>query len=140
VLGICRGAQLYNVAMGGTLIPDLETAGYASHKNGDAAEGSHGVTLEPGSLLHTTVGCTSGQVNTYHHQAADKVGRGLRVAARSDDGVIEALEWEQPEGRPFLLLVQWHPERLSDVHSPFAKILMERFGTEIKTTQRSINT
>jgi putative glutamine amidotransferase len=65
----------------------------------------------------------------------DAVGRGLRVAARSDDGVIEALEWEEPAGRPFVLLVQWHPERMSDPSGPFSRNLIERLASEVRAVR-----
>ncbi|MEW6510516.1 MAG: gamma-glutamyl-gamma-aminobutyrate hydrolase family protein [Bacteroidota bacterium] len=130
-LAICRGAQVFNVALGGSLFPDIEEAGFPSHRRGDATERLHGVAVTAGSFLHGVVGVERGMINTSHHQAVDTVGRGLAVSARSDDGVVEGLEWASPAGRPFLLLLQWHPERLSDTGSPFAKNVMERFGAAI---------
>ncbi len=135
VMGICRGLQVFNVAMGGSLIPDIETAGRASHRKGEEGERTHGVKVVKGSLLHGITGAMEGTVNTSHHQAADAVGRGLRVSARSDDGIIEALEWEEPAGRPFLLLVQWHPERMNDAPHPFAKNLIERLASEARAVR-----
>jgi len=127
-LAICRGTQVFNVAMGGTLILDIEAAGFASHRRGDVPERLHGVRVVEGTLLHTTVGKASGMVNTSHHQAVETPGRGLAVSARSDDNIIEALEWAEPAGKPFLLLLQWHPERMTDSASPFAKNIMKKFA------------
>jgi len=132
VMGICRGMQVFNVAMGGSLLPDIETAGYPSHRRTDSGERLHGVAVTRGSLLNLVAGVSEGTVNSSHHQAVDAVGRGLRVAARAPDGVIEALEWEQPAGKPYVMLVQWHPERMGDTDGPFARKLMERFAAEAK--------
>ncbi len=130
-LAICRGTQIFNVAMGGTLILDLEAAGFASHRRGDAPERLHGIRVTEGSLLHKVTGTTSGTVNTSHHQAVDMPGRGLAVSARSDDNVVEALEWAEPAEKPFLLLLQWHPERMKDTANPFATKIMKKFAAAI---------
>jgi putative glutamine amidotransferase len=135
VLGICRGAQVFNVAMGGSLIPDIEMAGFKSHRLGDDPGGVHGVKVTSGSILQGVVGVKEGTVNSSHHQAVDAVGRGLRVAARSEDGIIEALEWDDPAGKPFVLLVQWHPERMSDTAGPFSRNLVERIASEVRAVR-----
>jgi putative glutamine amidotransferase len=135
VLGICRGAQVFNVAMGGTLVADLEAAGFPSHRRSGAPERTHGVKVTNGSLLAGITGVKEGTVNSSHHQAVDAVGRGLRVAARSEDGVIEALEWDEPAGKPFVLLVQWHPERMNDAAGPFSRNLMERLAAEARAVR-----
>ena len=135
VMGICRGTQVFNVAMGGTLIPDIEAAGFECHSRGEAPERLHGMKVMKGSMLNGIVGVTEGTVNSSHHQAVDAVGRGLRVAARSDDGIIEALEWEKPAGKPFVLLVQWHPERMSDTAGPFSRNLIERLASEVRAVR-----
>ena len=108
ILGICRGIQLLNVALGGDLIQDIPTA--ADHKH-DAVRGDrvHGVEAAPGSFLEGLYG-SAFPVNSAHHQSFGQVAPGLRVAARSQaDGFIEAVEW--PEKR--IYGVQWHPERMS---------------------------
>lgn len=109
VLGICRGHQLINVAAGGTLhqhVPAL--SGTVQHEQLEiGGTPSHGVALEPGSALAQAFGAERIRTNSYHHQAVDKLGQGLRVVGRSADGIAEALE--NTEGS-FVLSVQWHPE------------------------------
>lgn len=106
LLGVCRGGQVMNVALGGTLVqhvPDLP--GALPHKGGTR----HEVDLVEGTLLRALAARPSASVNSYHHQAAGRVAPPLRVSARSRDGVVEALEGDP--ARPFLVGVQWHPER-----------------------------
>ncbi len=113
VLGICRGMQLLNVHRGGTLITDIESFGGASHRKVDGYDAHHNVRIEPGSYLRRILSEGAGEVNSAHHQAVERVGDGLTVSARAiGDGTIEALEWEDTTGKPFLLAVQWHPERM----------------------------
>ncbi len=126
VLGICRGAQVLNVGLGGTLIPDIEKAGFVDHRTGDAVQRLHPVRIAEGSRLHAITGVLGGDANTYHHQAVDRPGHGLRVSARSHDGVVEAVEPVDPAG-PLILGVQWHPERFRDPQSPFAAPLLQEF-------------
>jgi len=135
VMGICRGMQVFNVAMGGSLIPDIEAAGFVSHRRGDAPERLHRVNVTKGSLLNGIAGVTEGTVNSSHHQSVGTVGRGLCVSARSEDGIIEALEWQDRAGKPFVLLVQWHPERMSDTSGRFSRNLVERLASEVKGVQ-----
>lgn len=104
ILAICRGMQLLNVYRGGTLAPDI-----AAHSLPD--ETRHSVTLEPGSL-RTLLASDSGGVTSSHHQAIERLGEGLSVAARAPDGTIEAIEWAMPLRKPWLVAVQWHPERM----------------------------
>ncbi|MCG5433776.1 gamma-glutamyl-gamma-aminobutyrate hydrolase family protein [Mycobacterium sp. MYCO198283] len=113
VLGICRGAQVLNVALGGTLhqhLPDV--VGHARHQQGNAVFSTSTVRTAPGSRLAALVGERT-DVQCYHHQAIDALGDGLVVSARDDDGVIEAVELP---GDRFCVAVQWHPEeRLDDL-------------------------
>lgn len=104
LLAICRGMQLLNVALGGTLVQHLDDP---DSLHSDAF---HDVTLEPGSRLAEVMGDSRVRVSSYHHQAVGRLGLGLRVAGRSDDGCIEALAY----GRAPVLAVQWHPE--DDAH------------------------
>ncbi len=116
VLGICRGLQVMNVALGGTLIADLPTAGFDGHHRTGDSDREHDIMILPDSLLHRVTGESRGRVNSAHHQGIDLVAPRLAVAARSLDGAIEAMEWSQPADKPFLLLMHWHPERLPLEH------------------------
>ena len=110
VLGIGGGHQLLNVVLGGTLIQHLADVrpGAEVHEQADArSQPAHVVEVTPDTLLHRIAGRPSFPVNSVHHQACDRVGRGLVVAARAPDGVIEAIE--STEHR-FALGVQWNPE------------------------------
>lgn len=110
VLGICRGLQVLNVALGGTLVADLPAdRGTAAHwDTGSWNAPVHAVRVEPDSRLFEVTGPTT-MVNSMHHQAVDRLGDGLTVAARAPDGVVEAVE----RACPFVLAVQWHPECLA---------------------------
>jgi len=127
MLCICRGMQIANVAMGGTLIPDVRSAGFKEHRNEKGSDGIHPVVVEQSTLFRKIVAVEKGETNTNHHQAVDRPGRGLRVAVRSADGLVEGLEWEDAGRRPWLQLVQWHPERMRDVTNPFSGALREAF-------------
>ncbi|MBR9976452.1 MAG: gamma-glutamyl-gamma-aminobutyrate hydrolase family protein [Bacteroidetes bacterium] len=116
ILGICRGLQVVNVALGGTLLPDLPLAGYEDHHRLDGEDRMHDVEIAPASLLAGLTETTSGQVNSAHHQGVDLAAPRLHATARAHDGTIEALEWVQPADKPFLLLLHWHPERLPAGH------------------------
>lgn len=127
VLGVCRGLQIMNVALGGTLIIDLPAIGITTHGKRDGQDGMHSVLVRPDTRLAVITGAAEGIVNTAHHQSAGLVPPELEVTAQSPDGVVEALEWKQPEGKPYLLLVQWHPERMDDGGSPFARNIAADF-------------
>lgn len=107
LLGICRGSQLLNVALGGDLIPDIEE--YALHRGGagDPMFKDENVTLEPGSKIREILGRDTLTVRSGHHQAVRRVAEGLVVSARADDGVVEGTEL--PSAR-WVVGVQWHPE------------------------------
>lgn len=112
VLGICRGLQLLNVALGGTLhqhVPDL--VGHGGHAGAAGGFARHSVRLRPDGGLAEALGRTALDVPSYHHQAIDRPGAGLRPVAWSDDGLIEAAELA---GHPFAVGVQWHPEADED--------------------------
>jgi putative glutamine amidotransferase len=120
VLGICRGIQLVNVAMGGTLYQDLPTErpGDVAHDPGTARDArTHPVRLAEGSRAAQALGGIDLRVNSFHHQAVDRLAPGLIATGWSDDGVIEAAE--APGDAPWLLTVQWHPEEMhADVKAP----------------------
>lgn len=132
VLGICRGAQLANVVLGGTLVPDLERAGHQNHRSTPEGDRRHEVVIAGGTRLAAIAGCAGGTVSSAHHQAVGRVADGLRVTARSADGVVEALEWAEPAGRAFFQLVQWHPERMEDGESPLTRNLILQFAEALK--------
>ena len=110
ILGICRGMQLLNVLLGGTLIQDLGKTGNLFHRRTDADK-VHPIHAQEGSLLHSLYGPLF-HVNSAHHQAADAPGAGAVITARSEAGVAEALELP---GKP-VLGVQFHPERMTGDH------------------------
>jgi putative glutamine amidotransferase len=130
VLGICRGLQMFNVALGGTLIMDLEKSGFKNHRMQNGQQKSHKIEVHSNSVLSKVIGSGSKIVNTYHHQAIDDIGKDLKVSARSTDGVIEAAEWNNPVGKSPLLLVQWHPERMKT--SLTSKKIINKFIKKIK--------
>jgi gamma-glutamyl-gamma-aminobutyrate hydrolase PuuD len=118
-LGICRGQQLLNVALGGTLVQHID--GHRQHEPRAAL--AHGMNVEPGSRLAEILGSTDVHVNTHHHQAVHRLGRGLRAVAWAPDGTIEAVESSE---HPWLLAVQFHPEDLVETHEP-SRRLFDRF-------------
>ena len=112
ILGICRGAQALNVARGGTLhqhLPDLVGDSVVHRQSYEARRPTHLVKVLRGTLLSRVLGATQLRVNSFHHQAVDRIGAGLRVSARAPDGTIEAIE---DPSHPFVLAVQWHAETL----------------------------
>jgi putative glutamine amidotransferase len=119
-LGICRGAQLLNVTRGGTLHQHLpEVVGHEKYQLGSGAYNQVPVDVGADSTLHELVG-DSVSAEVYHHQAIDKLGDGLRVTARTAEGVIEAVELD---GVPFGIAVQWHPEESQDDLRLFAGLV-----------------
>jgi putative glutamine amidotransferase len=116
LLGICRGAQALNVARGGSLHQHVP----AHRQTEPATATTHSVHVDPGTLLAQLVGTRPLRVNSFHHQAVDVLGRGLRTVARAADGTIEAVEAPGPR---FVLGVQWHAEGL--VGQPRHRALFE---------------
>lgn len=112
-LGICRGMQLLNVALGGTLYQDL-ASGHEStvqHANGSLPRNQiiHSIAITPESRIHQVLGVGDVMVNSIHHQAIKKLGKGMTVSGVAEDGIIEFIE--VPE-RSFMLAIQSHPEEL----------------------------
>lgn len=109
VLGICRGAQVLNVHLGGTLIQHLpDVTGSNKYQLGNGVFSSTDVELTPGSKVASLIGNAKTEVQVYHHQAIKDVAPGLAVTAKTADGIIEAVEVED---HPFAVAVQWHPEQ-----------------------------
>ena len=113
MLGICRGLQVINVALGGTLHQDLPE--HPQDLVGRAFAGHYRTSIEPDTRLHGAVGTSELVVNSLHHQGVKDVGEGLVVAAAAADGVVESLEPSDPEWD--MIAVQWHPECLRTDHS-----------------------
>lgn len=117
ILGVCRGHQLINVALGGTLYQDIATQNpdAQTHRDGDIYdELSHDMKLEAGSVLASIYeGQSEAHINSVHHQAIKDLGRGLKVQARSvSDNIIESVWLDEPD--EFVFGVQWHPEWVTD--------------------------
>jgi putative glutamine amidotransferase len=133
VFAICRGMQLLNVALGGTLIQDLPTQrpGEVRHAQAtERAERVHAATVDPGSRFGKATGASAIRINSSHHQALDRVAPGLRVVATSEDGIIEGVEavgdgW-------WMLGAQWHPEELVDTPEPWDRNLFAAFAVEVR--------
>lgn len=113
ILGICHGMQLLNVALGGTLYQDLKGQKFVAqeHMLGD---GRHHVFITRGARFFKIIGRTAVNATSTHHQAIKNIAKGLRACARTNDSIIEA--FEMPE-YPFLMGVQWHPEKEPDEDS-----------------------
>jgi putative glutamine amidotransferase len=121
VLAICYGIQSLNVFLGGSLVQDipteLDTKICHSPEEDELPDGTespdmiHGAQIEKGRVLALS-GTPSADVNSWHHQSVLEPGLGLRVTARSEDGVVEAVEWTMDEN--WVVGVQWHPERMPD--------------------------
>jgi len=112
VFGICRGIQVMNVGMGGSLYQDIESEypqDALTHPKVQNEDSQHQIEIEPESMLEKIIGVEINVVNSAHHQALDKIGEGFVVTARSTDGIIEAVE--DPSKR-FVVGVQYHPERM----------------------------
>ena len=125
LLGICRGAQLFNIVLGGTLYQDIPrwpekfTVAHSIPGLSDPHAIAHSVTVREGSRLHTLVGETDIRVNSFHHQAVDVPGTGLAISALAPDGCVEAIELP---GERFVLAVQWHLEGLWETEPSSARI------------------
>ena len=139
--GICRGHQMLNIALGGTLLVDIATQvpGALNHRRMDRkAEPVHEVKLAPDSLLARITGRQTLEVNSTHHQAVGQVAAPLRAVAESADGVIEAVELKDPERLPFLLSVQFHPERLIDSDPLFLQLFSSFVAACQRQRQRNL--
>ncbi len=139
IFGICRGSQMINVKFGGTLYQDLTSDATVDfdHQQADTGkartERIHSVTVsEPESLLAGAV-AGSCHVNSLHHQAIKRLGRGLKVTAHSEDGLVEAVE--AADDYPFLLGVQWHPEEIAS--EPEQRRIFQQFVVKCRESRVS---
>lgn len=131
ILGICRGLQVLNVAVGGTLYQDLykqNDSPILQHiQKAPNTHCSHYVQLDKGSLLESIAGSERIQVNSYHHQSLKEVPSDFKVTAVASDGIVEAIESTDEQ---FVLGVQWHPEALSAAGDAVSLRIFERFISE----------
>jgi putative glutamine amidotransferase len=128
ILGICRGMQLINCRLNGSLIYDIETTRGVNHRKIDNEhDREHEVFVNENTLLYEIVENKTGKINSSHHQGIDRLGEGLKVSAKSPDGIIEGMEWIESGGKSFLIAIQWHPERMRDSRNPFTKKVLEWF-------------
>lgn len=133
ILGICRGLQLLNVYMGGTLYIDLPTDldTIVKHQCSNTYECFHDVKIAENSLLFDISGQTSGAVNSNHHQGIEQPAASLKGMAFTNDDLIESIQWKAAEKKPFLLGVQWHPERMN-FDNPLSGEIAKRYLKEVK--------
>ncbi len=130
ILGVCRGQQILNVAFGGSLIVDIpeDYQSTVMHRMDNPDSCNHRINLIKNSNLFNACKSLSGMVNSNHHQAISQIADIFKVSARTEDGIIESVEWKDTTGKPFLMAVQWHPERMapeSSFSSPIAKVFLE---------------
>jgi putative glutamine amidotransferase len=133
-LAICRGIQVVNVALGGTLIQDIpsQTRSAVNHDPaGQRDDRIHTVRVDPSSKLARALGAECLTTNSFHHQALDTVARGLRVSARTEDGIIEGAESADSDW--WMLAVQWHPEELMDTPEPWDRKLFAAFAEAVRS-------
>lgn len=131
ILAVCRGEQVLNVFEGGSLIINIprDKPSEIKHKCVDKNSCFHKINILDNTILSNIVKSKEGIVNSNHHQAVDRISSLFAVSAISDDGIIEAYEWAQPADKPFLLAVQWHPERLPEDNSfglPIGKLFIKK--------------
>lgn len=134
VLGICRGEQMINVALGGTLYADIPTQyrDPETHRCTNPDTCYHAVYLEENSLLIGITEARIGVVNTNHHQGVEKLAPPLRIAGRSHDKFVEVVQWADTTDKNWLLGVQWHPERLNYEQNPFSLSIGRAFMDAVK--------
>lgn len=142
-LAICRGLQVANVALGGTLLQDIPTErpSAIAHARSDArAQRVHEVRVVSGSRIASALGATGLTVNSSHHQAIDRVADGLTVSATAPDGIVEGAEWTGDDGW-WMVGVQWHPEELTTTPERWDTSLFAAFrdavdGAAVRTAAR----
>ncbi len=138
LLAICRGHQLLNISLGGTLFVDLpqqHPVGLNHNRPDRKDQPVHKVALTPGSLMHKIAGRRTLAVNSTHHQAVARVAPMLRPTAVSPDGLVEGLELAEVGAVPFLLGVQFHPERMWERHPEFRE-LFRRFTRACRAARK----
>jgi len=128
IFGICRGIQLLNVALGGSLYQDInaqyEQTPILHSQNARRGEATHFIEIKQNSKLHEILGKEKIAVNSYHHQALKRVADVFTVTATASDGIIEAIEMKD---YPYCVAVQWHPEEMALVGDEFSEKLFKSF-------------
>jgi putative glutamine amidotransferase len=138
LLGICRGNQILNASMGGSLIIDIPADFDTTIEHN--SQGMHRIRILEGTLLHNIVGIDSGLVNSRHHQAVERIAPGFRASALAPDGIIEAIEPAGTGGHSFVLGLQWHPESMiEDSDSPLTLPVAVRFMDEVHMYMKKTN-
>jgi putative glutamine amidotransferase len=133
VLAICRGIQVVNVALGGTLVQDIPSECPSAIDHDQSAEREmrvHDITIDPDSKLAAAIGQSRIAVNSSHHQSIARVADGLKVTARAPDGIIEGAEWVQDDW--WMMAVQWHPEELVRDSADWDRGLFRAFAERVR--------
>jgi len=133
LLAICRGVQILNVALGGTLVQDIPSQVNEPIQHSQIVNRSrdtHWVTISNNSKLYQLIGSERVRVNSLHHQAIGHVANDLRVVAKSSDGIVEAVEYIHPT--TFTIGVQWHPESMANTNEQMNKIFVEFIKHSVK--------
>ncbi|CAF1057461.1 unnamed protein product [Didymodactylos carnosus] len=132
ILGICRGMQLFNCYLGGTLMHDIPSVTQLNgHGKVQGIDQRHDINVAEKTLLNEITGCLTGAVNSSHHQCVETLANDLLIAAKAEDPVVEATQWKDIDGNSFFLGVQWHPERMPDQDNPFASKIRQAFLAHI---------
>ncbi len=133
ILGVCRGLQILNIYNGGSLFADIPTDfdTTVTHRCKNSSKCFHGVKVIENTLLAEISQVTEGTTNSNHHQGIDKLSPNFIANAYSDDGLIETIQWKDPNNKSFLLAVQWHPERM-DYTNPLSMPIAMYFLGEMK--------
>jgi len=135
---ICRGHQMLNVEMGGTLYRDIKKEYDSTIVHPRAVkdkDSRHAVKTVKNSMLGSIVQDTAGIINSAHHQGVHKLGKNLRAVAYAPDGMTESIELADTSKHPFVLGVQWHPERM-EYSSPFSGLIGKRFMAKVRACER----
>ena len=136
IMAVCRGLQIFNVAEGGSLITDIPAyiESNVVHQV-DSGDAHHKIKLIEGTSLYDYVNLSDGIVNSNHHQAVDVLAPNLEPSAFSEDGIIEAFEYKD-KSMPFMIAVQWHPERLN-YSNPLSANIAKEFLNHIRLYKKN---
>ena len=126
--------QFVNTYLGGSLYEDLESYNFKNHRSSD-----HQIKIVEDSLLFNIANQNIGNINSHHHQAVRNLAEELRASSFSDDGVVESAEWKNYKQKQFMILVQWHPEKMIDDSNPMSKNIRENFINAAEFYSQKIN-